>query len=100
MLGCKTGKDLDNPSNIMNVFREQGADTVIGFNELIATSVGVEWSERFWDNALEDGLNVHDAAFRAAEDIPWWFPGQKENGINEQTLVILGDAHLNITLDK
>jgi hypothetical protein len=72
LLGCETGRDTDAPDNIMRQFAHAGADRVIGFPRTVPVDVADYWNSHFWQYAAVDGMEVYQAARKAAADsIPY-----------------------------
>jgi hypothetical protein len=94
LVGCNTGYDTSDPSNVMRQFYQAGADKVIGFNRSIHAPVLKHWNKLFWEYAVLDHMEVGDAANKAAQDkiYKWyWVP--------PDWLEVLGDrdVYLEIT---
>jgi hypothetical protein len=80
LLACLVGKNLDAPDNLMTAFHNRGAQSVIGFKSLVAMSSrvpfgpepwGKVWADHFGQYALEEHMELGDAARKAANDVSW-----------------------------
>lgn len=65
---CECGKEPDRAGNVLHEFSDQGAACVIGFDRVIGVAPGNRWAEAFFGYACAEGLEVEDAAAKAAED--------------------------------
>jgi hypothetical protein len=87
LIGCNTGKNIEKSENIMRAFQLSGANKVIGFSEDVDIIGSWHWNNSFWTYAIEDGMEVSDAAMKAVFENIWgtyW--------LSPRHLVILGDT--------
>lgn len=101
--GCKTGKNTQASDSIMRAFLNQGAETVIGFRSSVPSTIAQAWNTAFWQYALFQDYSVGDAARQAAIDVDYLeWPNWDELliDIDPDTVVILGNDDLHVTLDE
>lgn len=86
LLGCETGQNIDSPNNILRKFQSIGARKAIGMREVVMKFRADHWNKLFWQYATQEGMEVEDAARKAANDQLWglyW--------VSPSTLVVVGD---------
>ncbi|MDP1614415.1 MAG: C25 family cysteine peptidase, partial [Methylococcales bacterium] len=91
---CETGKDTNDPNSILRAFKDAGATKVIGFNKKMNEFAIKQWSKKFWKYALQDGMEVSDAARRATNEMAQNGVYTNVLGWNTDSLVILGTDSL------
>lgn len=77
LLGCETGQNLNDPNNILRKFQNAGARKAIGMGQVVPKRVADHWNKLFWEYAVQEGMEVGDAARKAANDntFDYWFFG-------------------------
>lgn len=97
--GCEAGEDVSQLDNIMRSFHEAGTDAVIGFYHTVNPTQAAMWGEYFWTE-IAQGETAHDAAHIAARWTAdtWYSPvfDYIHVGINEDSIVFLGDPSLTL----
>ena len=61
LVGCETGLDGPDDSNLLDVFTGKGAGCAIGSTREILTAETVAFSDEFWRSAMKDGSTISDA---------------------------------------
>ncbi|NPV47959.1 MAG: PKD domain-containing protein [Armatimonadetes bacterium] len=71
LVGCETGLDAPDGSNLLDVFTAKGAGCAIGSTRDIYTAETQDFSDEFWRSAMEDGATIGAAiaSARVAADM-------------------------------